>query len=163
MSDALVGALIGGGFALFGSVLVQGIIAWREDRLRKLDHDRTVRGIPLDTLLSVVSSVTSVATEHKMFHAISVADEATDPRQASLFNAAVKAITDIQRARVAMFAISGPSEVSVALSELVELLNSVVAATETEQVVEAIEGIMAVLGRIEKQYMDLKTTWASGT
>jgi len=157
MSDALVGVLIGGGFALLGSVLVQGIIAWRENRLRKLEHDRTVRGIPLDTLLSVVSSVTSVATEYTMFHAIRIVDE---PRQASLFNAAVKAITDIQRARVAMFAISGPSEVSVALSELVGLLKSVAAATETEQVGEAIEEIMAVLGRIEKQYMDLKTTWA---
>ena len=37
MSDALVGGLIGGVIGLLGSVLVQVIVTWREDRLHKQD------------------------------------------------------------------------------------------------------------------------------
>ena len=78
MSDALVGVLIGGVIGLFGSVLVQVIVTWREDRLHKQEHNRSIRSLPLDNLLSVVNSVTSVTTQHIFATALRSAGKATN-------------------------------------------------------------------------------------
>jgi len=145
MSDALVGVLIG----LFGSVLVQVLLQatllWREQRERA----RSVRVTPLASLLSVVDSVTEVLS---MFMLRSSGAAFSSER---LLDAALNAITRVQRAGVSMVAIDAPSEVFVALNEVSSLLPSVVTAKEERQVA-LIASITAALSRIEEQYMSLR-------
>jgi len=150
MSDALLGVLIG----LFGSVLVQvflqAILMWRE----KQERARSVRLAPLDSLLPVVDSVAAVLSHHMefvMFRSSGV----VYPYSEKLHDAAVDALTRVQRARVSMMAIGAPSEIFAVLDDVTGLLSSVASATEERQAV-LIASIQIALSQIGKQYMSLR-------
>ena len=149
MSDALLGVLIGGVIGLLGSLLV----GWLQDRRRTLEYARSIRGMPLDNLLAVVNSVTSLTTQHILANAYKSSGVPPGRYGEKLLDAGLTAINDIQRARVSMMAIDATSEVHSDLKELTVLLQSLPTLPE-EKLGEAIEKTMAVLSRIEKQYRD---------
>jgi len=149
MSEALLGVLIGGVIGLLGSLLV----GWLQDRRRTLEYARSIRGMPLDNLLAVVNSVTSLTTQHILANAYKSSGLAPDRYREKLIDAGMTAINDIQRARVSMMAIDATSEVQLDLRDLTVLLESLPSLPE-EKLGDAIEKMMAVLSRIEKQYKD---------
>jgi len=152
MSDALLGVLIG----LFGSalvqVLLQATLMWREQQARA----RSVRLAPLDSLLPVVDSVAAVLSQHIQFEAFRSSGVAY-PYSEKLFDAALNAVTCVQRARVSMMAIGAPLEIFAALDDVGGLLSSLVGAPEERQA-GVLASIRTALSQIEQQYMSLKLT-----
>jgi len=150
MSDVLIGVLVG----LFGSALVQvfvqAILMWREQQGRAL----SVRLAPLDSLLPVVDAVAEVLSQHGLFAAYRSRGIAY-PYAEKLFDAALNAITCVQRARVSMLVIDAPPEVFAALDDVGISLTSLINATE-ERHAALLESIPIALSRIEEQSMSLK-------